>query len=134
MRARRIYAFHWSFPGNAECFCSVAEDHMRRLIIAVILILAATAVFATARQDTKPAAPMMPRMPWLMGNAGQMRSMMQNSPMNIPGVEVAVTDTPDGVTVSFTTKTGDVTELRRLVRQHVEVMKNMHNSMATGKQ
>jgi hypothetical protein len=103
---------------------------MRRLIIAVILILAATAVFATARQDTKPAAPM----PWMMGNAGQMRSMMQNSPMNIPGVEVAVNDTPDGVTVSFTTKTGDVSELRRLVRQHVEMMKNMHNGMAAGKQ
>jgi hypothetical protein len=103
---------------------------MRRLIIAVILILAATAVFATARQDTKPAR----MMPWMMGNAGQMSSMMQNSPMNIPGVELAVTDTPDGVTVSFTTKTGDVTELRRLVRQRVEMMKNMHNWMATGKQ
>jgi len=104
---------------------------MRRLIIAVILILAATAVFATARQDTKPAAPMMP---WMMGNTGQMRSMMQNSPMNIPGVEVAITDTPDGVTVSFTTKTGDVIELRRLVRQRVEMMKNMPNWMAAGKQ
>jgi hypothetical protein len=134
MRPGLSTAFHWSFFRNAECFGSVAEDRMRKLIIAVILILAATAVFATARQDTKPAAPMIPPMPWMMGNAGQMRSMMQNSPMNIPGVEVAVTDTPDGVTVSFTTKTGDVTELRRLVRQHVEVMKNMHNSMATGKQ
>jgi hypothetical protein len=98
---------------------------MKRLIIAVILILAATAVFATVRQDTKPAAAM-------MGNALQMRSMMQNSPMNMPGVEVAVTDTPDGATVSFSTKTGDVTELRRLVRQRVEMMKNMHNEM--GKQ
>ena len=107
---------------------------MRRLIIAVILILAATAVFATARQDTKPAAPVMPMMPWMTGNAGQMRSMMQNSPMNIPGVEVAVTDTPDGVTVSFTTKTGDVAELRRLVRQRVEMMTNMHNGLAAGKQ
>lgn len=104
---------------------------MRRLIIAVILILAATAVFATARQDTKPAMPMMPG---ILGNAGQMRSMMQNSPMNIPGVEVSVTDTPDGVTVAFSTKTGDVTELRRLVRQHVEMMKNMRAWMATGKQ
>ena len=79
---------------------------MRRLIIAVILILAATALFATARQDTKPAAPMMP---WMIGNADQMRSMMQNSPMNIPGVEVAVT------------------ELRRLVRQRVEMMKKCTN-------
>jgi hypothetical protein len=104
---------------------------MRRLIIALILILAATAVFATAQQDTKPAMPMMPGMIW---NPGQMRSMMQNSPMNIPGVEVSVTDTPDGVTVVFSTKTGDVTELRRLVRQRVEMMKNMRAWMATGKQ
>jgi hypothetical protein len=46
--------------------------------------------------------------------------------MNIPGVEVAVEDTPNGVNVSFTTKTGDVAELRRVVRQHIEMMKNMH--------
>jgi hypothetical protein len=52
--------------------------------------------------------------------------------MNIPGVEVALEDTPNGVTVSFTTKTGDVAELRRLVRQHVEMMKNMQNGMMPG--
>jgi Spy/CpxP family protein refolding chaperone len=101
------------FTGLTIAPTSVAEDwedFMRRLIIATILILAASAVFATARQDTKPAMPMMPGM---MGNAGQMRSMMQNSPM---------------------TKTGDVTELRRVVRQRVEMMKNMRAWMATGTQ
>jgi hypothetical protein len=130
MRAWLIYRLSLEFSRECRMLLFCREDHMRRLIIAVILILAATAVFATVRQDTKPAAPMMP---WMMGNAGQMRSMMQN-PMNIPGVEVAVTDTPDGVTVSFSTKTGDVAELRRLVRQRVEMMQNMHNWMARGKQ
>jgi hypothetical protein len=93
---------------------------MKKLLIAAILLVAATAVFAAARQDTKPAT--MPMMHGMMMNG----AMMGNSPMNIPGVEVAVEDTPNGVNVSFTTKTGDVAELRRLVRQHIEMMKNMH--------
>lgn len=89
---------------------------MRNIVISVALVLAAATVFAAARQDTKPTLPMM-------------SGMIQNSPMNIPGVEVAVTDTPNGATISFTTKTGDVAELRRLVRRHVEMMKNMHTRM-----
>ena len=93
---------------------------MRRLLIVAILLVTATAVFAATRQDTKPAT--MPMMHGMMMNG----AMMGNSPMNIPGVEVAVEDTPNGVNVSFTTKTGDVTELRRVVRQHIEMMKNMH--------
>jgi hypothetical protein len=86
---------------------------MRNIVLAAVLVLAAAAVFAAARQDTQPTMPMM-------------SGMIQNSPMNIPGVEVAVTDTPNGATISFTTKTGDVAALRRLVRLHVEMMKNMH--------
>jgi len=93
---------------------------MRRLLIAAILLIIATAVFAAARQETKPAA--MPMMHSMMMNG----AMMSNSPMNIPGVDVAVEDTPNGVNVSFTTRTGDVSELRRVVRQHIEMMKNMH--------
>jgi hypothetical protein len=89
---------------------------MRNIVVAVALVLAATAVFAAARQDIKPTMPMM-------------LGMIQNSPMNIQGVEVTVTDTPQGATISFTTKTGDVAELRRLVRRHVEMMKNMHMRM-----
>jgi hypothetical protein len=92
---------------------------MKRLIITAILLIAATALFAVARQDTKPAT--MPGMQGMMTNG----HMMGNSPMNIPGVEVAVEDTPDGINVSFTTKTGDVAELRRLVRQHMDMMKAM---------
>ena len=93
---------------------------MKKLLIGALLLITATAVFAAARQDTKPAT--MPMMHGMMMNG----AMMGNSPMNIPGVEVAVEDTPNGVNVSFTTKTGDVAELRRVVRQHIEMMKNMH--------
>ena len=97
---------------------------MRKTVIAIILALAATAILAAAaaRQDSKPAPPMMPGMMREM----MMTNMMPGSPMNLPGVEIAVSDTPDGVTVSFTTKTGDVAELRRLVRQRVEMMQRMH--------
>jgi len=94
---------------------------MNKTVIVIILALTASIVFGTARQDTTRAP--MPMMSGMMGN------MMQNSPMNIPGVDIAVADTPDGATVSFTTKTGDVTELRRLVRQHVEMMQNMRARM-----
>ena len=109
---------------------------MKKLLIAVLLLITATAVFAAARQDTKPAT--MPMMHGMMMNGAMMgnspmnirpsasRTRQRSSPMNIPGVEVAVEDTPNGVNVSFTTKTGDVTELRRVVRQHIEMMKNMH--------
>jgi hypothetical protein len=94
---------------------------MRRLVLAIILVLAATALFAAARQDTKPSFPMMHGM---MGNV---------MPMNFPGVEIAVTDVPNGVNVTITTKTGDVTELRRLVRARVEMMQAMHAGMTTAK-
>jgi hypothetical protein len=93
---------------------------MKRLLIAAILVITASAVFSAARQDTRPTA--MPMMHNMMMNG----SMMGNSPMNIPGVEVAVEDTPNGVNVSFTTKTGDVAEVRRVVRQHIDMMNNMH--------
>ena len=92
---------------------------MKRLLFTAVLLIVATAVFAAARQDTKP--PTMPMMHGLIMNG----YMMGNTPMNIPGVEIAVEDTPDGVNVSFTTKTGDVAELRRLVRQHMDMMKAM---------
>jgi hypothetical protein len=94
---------------------------MKKLLIAALLLIIATAIFAAARQDTKPAT--MPMHGMMMNGP-----MMGNSPMNIPGVEVAVEDTPNGVNVSFTTKAGDVAELRRAVRQHIEMMKNMHTA------
>jgi len=50
--------------------------------------------------------------------------MMQDCPMNVRGAEVAVADTPDGIALTFTTKTGNVEELRR----SVERMATMHGA------
>jgi hypothetical protein len=110
---------------------------MKRIIITGLVLIAVTAVIATAGQDTKSSMPMMheakPMMHRMMNDStGMMVDMMKDSPMNIPGVEVTVADTPNGATVSFTTTTGDVAELRRLVRAHVEMMKNMKTGMMTG--
>jgi len=58
----------------------------------------------------------------VQGAAMPMMQMMQDCPMNIPGVEVAVVDTPTGIAVSLTTKSGNVNELRR----RVERMAAMH--------
>lgn len=111
---------------------------MRRIVIVLILVFAAAVLFAGAagRQDTKPAQPMMPGMMMRGTMPGMMSGMMANmpnSPMNIPGLEVTVADVPNGVTVTYTTKTGDVTELRRRVRQRVEMMQQMRNWMTTAK-
>jgi len=47
----------------------------------------------------------------------QMPMMQQDCPMKVAGAEVAVTDTDDGIAVTFTTKTGDVDELRKRVER-----------------
>jgi hypothetical protein len=52
--------------------------------------------------------------------------MMQDCPMKVTGAEVAVADTADGVAVTFTTKTGNVDELRK----RVERMATMHSGSA----
>jgi len=105
---------------------------MRKLVIAALLVLATTAVFAYARQDTRPSIPMMPGRPGMMMR-GMMGNMMRNSPMAISGVEVTVTDIPEGATISFTTKTGDVAELQRLVHRRAEMMKAMRDWMSAAK-
>ena len=83
---------------------------MKRLLITAALLITVTAVFATARQDTKASMPMTHEMMHAMMNG----KMMGNSPLNMQGVDIVVEDTPNGVTVSFTTKTGDIAELRRV--------------------
>ena len=56
------------------------------------------------------------------------RSMMQDCPMKVQGVELAIEDTPGGAALTFTTNSGDVTELQR----RVEKMVKMHYSPSTG--
>ena len=51
-------------------------------------------------------------------------SMMQNCPMNTSGAEISVADTTNGVSLTITTKTGDVAELRR----RSENMAKMHSA------
>jgi hypothetical protein len=59
-----------------------------------------------------------------MGQGG----MMQNCPMNLSGVEVAVADTSNGISVTFTAKPADVKELQR----RAERMADMHSMAGTG--
>jgi hypothetical protein len=53
-------------------------------------------------------------------------AMMQNCPMQISGAEVSTMDSRDGVTVTITTKSGEVAELRR----RVAVMGKMHSEQS----
>src|SRR5438045_378500 len=54
----------------------------------------------------------------------QKSQMMQACPMSVRGAEVAAADTTDGIALTFTTKTGNVDELRR----NVERMVTMHGN------
>jgi hypothetical protein len=56
----------------------------------------------------------------------QKSQMMPDCPMNVQGTEIAAADTPDGIALTFTTKTGNVEELRR----RVERMATMHAGQA----
>ena len=51
------------------------------------------------------------------------KMMMQNCVMNFPDAEITVADTPNGIALTLTTKSGNVDELRAKVREHVERMK-----------
>ena len=53
--------------------------------------------------------------------------MMQDCPMSVEGTTLNVTDTRDGVALTFTTKSGDVGELRR----KVEKMAKMHDAKSS---
>jgi hypothetical protein len=50
-------------------------------------------------------------------------SMNQNCPMKVPGTDLSVTDSENGIVLTITTKSGDVAELRR----RIESMAKMHS-------
>src|SRR5215831_18243796 len=58
-------------------------------------------------------------------------AMMQNCPMQVPGAEVSISDTNDGIAVTITTSSGDVAELRRRVESMAKMHSNdgMHGNM-----
>jgi hypothetical protein len=55
--------------------------------------------------------------PAQQSNPAGMMSMMKDCPMSVRGAEIAVADTADGVALTITTKTGDVSELRERVKR-----------------
>jgi hypothetical protein len=86
---------------------------MKKLMLAALLLVV-TAAFTTPSQN---------------GNhMGNRHMMMQGSPMMMGDVEVTASDTETGIAVLFTSKTGDVDE----VRQRVEHMADMYGNPAAG--
>ena len=51
-------------------------------------------------------------------------SMAQNCPMQVPGTDLSIVDTNDGIALSVTTRSGDAAELRR----RLETMSKMHSN------
>lgn len=75
---------------------------MKTILLVVALVLSITTFGAAAPED---------------------HAKMPDCPMNLQGAELSVTDLPDAVALTFTTKEGDVAELRR----RVENMAKMHS-------
>jgi hypothetical protein len=88
---------------------------------AAIIVLALSAVAAT--QDQPAARPSEHRMSEMQ--------MMQNCPMKVPGADVSVADTSDGIALTITTKSGDVADLRRRTENMARMHSNgaMHSNM-----
>lgn len=91
------------------------------LVAAFFFVSMATLpVMGGAQKETTPAQHGMGAM-----------SMMQNCPMQVPGAEVSVQDTNDGIALRITTTSGDVAELRRRVESMAKMHSNegMHGNM-----
>jgi hypothetical protein len=91
---------------------------MRRVAIAMLLMLVPAALFAASMQNAQTAA--RPQMP------GMAQETM-GCPMNLKGTSVAVTDTANGVVISITTKPENVAELQKRTEQ----MAAMHVGQAS---
>jgi hypothetical protein len=100
---------------------------MTNKMILIALLFLGTAAFAFTRQEASPPTHQMHM------QMGRME-MMKDCPMGMAGmaamadVNVEAADTPDGVTLTFTTKTGDADALRARVRAYVEMMKKMQHT------
>lgn len=66
------------------------------------------------------------------GPPGNKQEMMGMCPMKVEGTTAFVSDTSDGVAISFTTSTGDVAELRRRVHHMAEMHDRHHGMMGEG--
>ena len=83
-----------------------------RNILFTVALTASLAIFAVASTQDHQTGPQ-PQMP-----------IMSMNPMNVPGTDLSVTDTKDGITLTITTKDGDVGDLRR----RAENMAKMHGA------
>jgi len=92
---------------------------MKKILLAVLLIGTMTAFGAAPQaQEQKPPMQMM-----------HMMEMMKACPMNVEGADIALSDTPNGIAITFTAKSGNVEELRKQVREKFEMMKTMKGMM-----
>ena len=87
---------------------------MKALMFASILFVAAAAVAAQHPMDTQQME--------------HMAGMMPMCPMSMKGVSVSVADTPGGVSLTFTSSSNQVREVRRRVQE----MAKMHSRMSDG--
>ena len=95
------------------------EGYMKKILLAVLLIGTMTAFGAAPQaQEQKPPMQMM-----------HMTEMMKACPMNVEGADIAISDTPNGIAITFTAKSGNVEEFRKQVRDHLEMMKAMKGTM-----
>ena len=90
---------------------------MRNILFAVAVATAFT-ILAVASTQNQPVTPQ-PEKPGM--------SMMQNCPMKVQGADLSVANVENGVTLTITTKSGDVAELRR----RTESMAKMHSASST---
>jgi len=88
---------------------------MKTLLFAGVLTLAIYATTATAQQNSPGPQ-----------DANGMMAMMKDCPMMVEGAEITAEDTVNGVALTITTKTGNVTELR----DRVQRMLGMHGIAA----
>jgi hypothetical protein len=93
------------------------------LLVAVFLVGPMVTVPAMGTTQNQQAA--LPQ----HGMAGM--SMMQNCPMQVPGADISVVDTNDGIALTITGQSGDVADLRRRAEGMVRMHSNdgMHGNM-----
>ena len=94
---------------------------MIKIFNAIVLVAAISTLAITAAAQTAPAE-------LQTGMRMMDMSAMQNCPMAIPGVSVSVDDSADGITIKFSTTSGDVAELQR----RVESIAKMHSDSQNG--
>ena len=90
---------------------------MKRLML--LLMLMSSAMFVSAGVQKGPMEP--------KASAPGMKMMMDNCPMNLPGTDVAVSDTATGIAVTVTTSRENVAELRRRVEQMAAMHSGRHS-------